>query len=80
MKGRPKKTRTLLEFVLAKKRAGCRVCQLPIEVVAEMRSARSKKIQRPVMLEWLQREHGIRLTSADLDAHYSGRHENGYST
>lgn len=79
VKQRPKKPQTLAEFVMAKKRAGCKVCQLPIDVVAQVKSARDKRIPRPVVLEWLAREHGIKLSPADLDTHINGRHENGYS-
>lgn len=76
--GIPKtKPKSLSEFVLYKKRVGCKVCQLSPAITEEIKGSRSKKIGRAVVLEWLQREHGIKLTGAELDSHYSGRHENG---
>jgi hypothetical protein len=67
--------RSLVDFVMAKKRAGCLVCGLPAAVRTELASARTKKIKRSEQLEWLTAEYGLKLRPADFDAHYSGRHE-----
>lgn len=71
---KPKEAPTLVEFYLAKKREGCRVCALPEDVMEQMRQAKSRKIQRALQLEWLAKL-GYKLTVRDLDSHYSGRHD-----
>jgi len=72
----PKKhTASLAEFMLNKKRAGCPVCALPIEVYAEIVEAKKRKFKRSDVLEWLATTKHVKLTVTDLDRHYSGRHE-----
>lgn len=67
---------SLAEFVNARKRADCSVCKLPDDVKTQLREAgNKKKIRRPEMLEWLRAVVGVNVTDADLNAHYSGRHE-----
>ena len=70
-----KTAKSLVDFVKAKKRANCPVCALSDAILAELADARTKKITRGTQLDWLQAEHHVKLTSALLDAHYSGRHE-----
>lgn len=77
MKKKPAQGKSLIEFVQAKRRAACRVCQLPPDVLEEIKVAKTKKITRATVLEWLSKERGIKIASADLDVHYSGRHANG---
>lgn len=71
----PAPRRSLVQYVLDKKRADCPVCALPAEVCTEIAGARSRKIQRGTILEWLTTECGIRITGADFDRHYSARHD-----
>lgn len=66
--------RSLVDFVKARKCEGCRVCALPKELLDQVRSASEKKIKRTVVLEWLNKEHGAKITDADLTAHYGQRH------
>lgn len=66
---------SLVDFVKAKKRAACPVCQLPEEVRAQLKEARSKKITRSVQLEWLRDEVGVEIDDLDLNSHIAGRHE-----
>ena len=72
---RKAKARSLTQYVRDKKRAVCPVCRLAPTIRSEMDGARTKKIRRAEILEWLAAEYGIKLTPAALDAHYSGRHE-----
>ena len=67
--------RSLVDFVMAKKREGCPVCALPPEVREQVASASVKKIHRAAVLDWLKAEYGITLTAALFDQHHSGRHE-----
>ena len=64
----------LADFMRAKKRAACKVCQLPADVLEQLAAARSAKIRRPDMLDWLRTEVGSDITDAELTAHYSARH------
>lgn len=70
-----KQPRSLVEFVRAKKRAGCKVCALPEAIRVELTGARTKKIPRAEQIEWLATDHHITVTSAEFDAHYSGKHD-----
>jgi len=65
----------LVDFMKQKKREACRVCHLPDEVRAQLRSASDKKIRRKDQLEWLREEIHAEITSGELDQHYSGRHD-----
>lgn len=67
---------TLAEYVLAKKRAACPVCQLSDAVKTQLRESGNKKnIRRAEMIGWLRDALNIAITDGDLNAHYSGRHE-----
>lgn len=68
---------SLVQFMLAKRRAGCPVCVLPADLLAQMVDGRKKKFRRIETIEWLEVAYGIKLKTADFDAHYSGRHESG---
>ena len=71
-----KKTpRTLMQFHKDKRRQGCPVCALDPKVLAQLRSAAESKIQRPVQLEWLREECGVKITDHQLTVHYSARHD-----
>lgn len=67
--------RSLIDYTMAKKRAACVICSLPNEIKSQLREARNRKIRLPEQIEWLAEEQGIKLTRAQFDAHYSGRHE-----
>ena len=62
------------DFVKARRRVECPVCQLPAEVLRQLAEARSHHIRRRDQMAWLTDEVGLDITSADLDRHYSGRH------
>lgn len=70
-----RKPKSLVEFVRAKRRVGCKLCALPEVIRAELAAARTKKIPRTLQLEWIKAEHRIVLTIADFDSHFSGKHE-----
>ena len=76
-KSKPKSIpgKTLLEFVRAKQRAGCKVCSLPDSVREEIRNARTKKITRRDVLEWLKTEVKSPVADAELTTHTNGHHE-----
>ena len=67
--------RSLKEYVLDKKRQDCAVCRLPSELLQQVREASKRKISRADVVEWLMTEHKIAITSAQFDAHNSGRHQ-----
>lgn len=71
-----KQTVPLADFMRAKKRAACKVCRLPADVLDQLLAARTAKIRRPDMLEWLRTEVGADITDVELTAHYSARHSN----
>jgi hypothetical protein len=70
-----KAKRSLAEFMLAKRRAGCVVCALPVPVREQLANASKHKIKRAEQIEWLEAEFGLKLTRAQFDAHSNGRHE-----
>jgi len=72
--GQVSKKRTLIEFVKDKKRASCPVCQLPADVLEQLRTAQEKKITRATQLAWLHEVHGVKITDEHLAVHYGGRH------
>lgn len=74
--GKVKQARPLADFMKAKRRAACKVCALPSEVLDQLIAARSAKIRRADMLEWLRTEVGAEITDAEMTAHYSARHAN----
>ena len=66
---------SLVDFVRAKKRAGCPICELPADIRGEMVEARRKKITRAEVMEWLEKAVGVTVTPTQMDLHYSGRHD-----
>lgn len=72
-----KAARSLAQFVRDQKRKGCPVCALPPHVLAEVRTAREKRISRQTVIEWLKVEHGISVPSAAFDSHVNARHDAG---
>jgi hypothetical protein len=60
---------------MAKRRAGCKVCQLPDELRAQIAIARDKKIERRLVREWLVTDHHVEISDADFAAHSNGHHE-----
>lgn len=79
MKARPKvpakPSRSLTEFMQAKRRDGCPVCALPPSVREQLKDASKRKITRADQIEWLAAECGVKLTRALFDSHANGRHE-----
>ena len=63
---------SLDDFMLAKRREGCKICALP-EDIRQMLTAGAKKYTRPELIDWLDKGHGVVLTVADFTAH-AGRH------
>lgn len=72
-----KPVRSLTQFVRDQKRKGCPVCALPPALLAEVRSAREKRISRQTVIEWLKVEHGITVPAAAFDSHVNARHDAG---
>ncbi len=72
---KPKSPRSLVDFARAKRRSGCKVCKLPPPIADELKAARDRKVPRAVQLEWLNTEHGLKITGMDLDMHRNGRHD-----
>lgn len=71
----PKRTVSLVDFVMAKKRAACPVCQLPVVARGQLREASAKKIQTADQLEWLAMTHGVKISRDLFVAHRNARHE-----
>lgn len=67
--------RSLTQFVQDQRRAGCPVCALPADVLAEVRTASRRKIPRAIVLEWLAAEHAQKIAAADMAAHVNARHD-----
>jgi len=71
--------RSLADFqrdkTMSARRKTCPVCQLPESVRDELRAARTQKIPRLVMLEWLTEELGYNISNAALDTHGNGKHD-----
>ncbi len=67
---------TLAEFIKAKKRIGCSVCKLPVEIRAQIgRAASEKHISRDLQVEWVSLVAGHPITSEELMQHVNGRHD-----
>lgn len=75
MAGTKNDVRTLTDYMKAKKRAACPVCQLSDTVRRQLVEAREKGIRRRDQLEWLRVEVGADITDADLTQHVNGRHD-----
>jgi hypothetical protein len=67
--------RSLIEYVRAKRRETCPVCQLDPDLLSQVRSAGDKRIPQDVVLAWLAEDHGIVLSKDDLLTHRNGRHD-----
>lgn len=67
--------RSLVDFMRAKRRAACKVCQLPDDVREQLRTASDKDIKRRDVLEWLRTEVGSDITDAELTSHKAGHHD-----
>lgn len=65
----------LVDYVKAKRREACRVCQLPDDVRDQLATASDKGIKRGVVLEWLRESVGIKITDSELTVHKNGRHD-----
>jgi len=60
---------------LDQKRALCPVCKLDKGVRDQLAEASAQGITRKEQVAWLEDVIGVRLTSAQLNAHFSGRHD-----
>lgn len=67
--------RSLAQFVADQRRAGCPVCALPPDVLADVKTASRRKIPKSVVLEWLASEHGRTISAQDMAAHVNARHD-----
>lgn len=65
----------LVDYMKEKKREACPVCKLPEFVREQLALAKEKKITRRDQLEWLDKVVHADISNRDLDAHYSGRHD-----
>lgn len=71
-----KKKATLREFQWAKKRATCKVCNLPEKVRAQIRRQKYKEFAHLAdVLEWLHAVHGVKITAREFKEHGWGRHD-----
>lgn len=64
----------LVDYMKAKKRAECAVCQLPDAIREQLAEASSKKIKVRDQLEWLTEVVGAEVNESDLVSHRSARH------
>lgn len=67
--------RSLIEYVLARRREACAVCALPDDIRAQLQAARDKKIERRVIRAWLQAEHGKDIADSVFTSHSAAHHE-----
>jgi hypothetical protein len=67
--------RTLEDFVRAKRRSNCVVCKLSPEVLAQIKTARDKRIARDIVVEWLEKDHRVKISPDELTSHVNARHE-----
>lgn len=68
--------RSLTEFIMAQRRAGCVMCKLSPELRQQMRDAgRRKRVPLSVILEWMRVDQGVTITEEQHKAHYAARHE-----
>ena len=76
--GAPKRTTSLADFALAKRRAArraaCAVCALPDKIREQTKTARDKKIDVSTVLEWLAAS-GYKIGESVYLAHGSGHHD-----
>jgi hypothetical protein len=74
----PSKALSLTDFARTKKvnemKANCVVCQLPAEIRQQISLARSRKVERSIIVEWL---HGqdFKVDEFDFTAHANGQHD-----
>ena len=66
------KGRSLIEYVLAKRREACAVCALPDEVRAQLRE---KKYERRVIRAWLLADYGMDIPDSIFTTHSAAHHE-----
>jgi hypothetical protein len=69
--------RDLVDYVMAKRRASCKVCQLPDALRAQIAIAREKKIERRIVREWLKAEHNVEIAESEFTSHSAAHHEEG---
>jgi hypothetical protein len=65
----------LVDYMRAKRREGCKVCQLSGDIRAQLRTASDKKILIRDQIAWLRDVVGADITADDLTSHRSGRHD-----
>ncbi len=66
--------KSLVEFRNAQRIKVCKICNLPKEIRAQMKTAKENRIHRSVVLAWLKQEHGFKFVDAELLAHIKGHH------
>ena len=66
---------SLVSYVRKKRREGCEVCALPVEVKDQLRTANAKKISVPIRLEWLRDVVKVHITREQFDQHVKGAHD-----
>ena len=60
---------------LDQKRALCPVCKLDRSVRDQLAEASAQGITRKEQVAWLEEVIGVRLTTPQLNTHFSGRHD-----
>jgi hypothetical protein len=66
--------RSLAQFVKDDKRTLCPLCHLPQAVQQEIMSASGRTATAPIIIAWLEAEHGVKVTMEQFVAHARGGH------
>jgi len=69
--------RSLREFWRAQKAVNCKVCALPEAILAQIRGRDRRTASINVVVEWLVKEHGVRITRDEFLSHQRGQHHPG---
>lgn len=65
----------LREFIRARRRIGCKVCQIPRKLLQQVRSRTRSRATYPLLLvlDWLK-AHGYPITEKEYRQHTNARH------
>jgi hypothetical protein len=70
-----KETQSLADYMRAKKREACAVCQLPDDVRGQLEEAKERGILLRHQLEWLRTVIGADIARQELISHRTGGHD-----
>lgn len=71
---KPRRARNLKEYAMAKKRAGCRVCQLPEPVKRELLQRNRHIVSLDTALQWIKEEWSITISEKEYLLHTRAGH------